>query len=335
MVTGRNDPCPCGSGRKFKHCCLGQSKMPCSSGRGAEAFAEIRQAMEGREFDSFEELQTFVCDLNGQHNRRPIDDFHGLSPDQMYRLMHFPFDSPDLVEFPPRLGTTPSAPILSLFQVLTEAVGERGLKPTAAGNLPRKLVQEAALTYATDELQRELMRFRSIRSEDDFPDLNVTRLVAGLAGLIRKYRGRFVLSRDCRSIMAERGLAGIYPRLLQTYAWRFNWGYRDGYPDLYLIQDSFLFTLYLLGRHGEDWRSNTFYEDAFLRAFPLVLDEVPPEHYSTPEDTVRRCYSWRCLEQSAAFLGLVEIRQEPGRMLDPIFELRKLPLLDEAVIFKI
>ena len=22
---GRNDPCPCGSGRKYKHCCLNQS----------------------------------------------------------------------------------------------------------------------------------------------------------------------------------------------------------------------------------------------------------------------------------------------------------------------
>lgn len=22
MKTGRNDPCPCGSGRKYKHCCM-------------------------------------------------------------------------------------------------------------------------------------------------------------------------------------------------------------------------------------------------------------------------------------------------------------------------
>ena len=24
---GRNDPCPCGSGKKFKHCCLKEEKM--------------------------------------------------------------------------------------------------------------------------------------------------------------------------------------------------------------------------------------------------------------------------------------------------------------------
>jgi len=29
MKTGRNEPCPCGSGRKFKHCCLKKkSSMP-------------------------------------------------------------------------------------------------------------------------------------------------------------------------------------------------------------------------------------------------------------------------------------------------------------------
>ena len=31
MKTGRNNPCPCGSGLKYKHCCLGkQSSLPFS-----------------------------------------------------------------------------------------------------------------------------------------------------------------------------------------------------------------------------------------------------------------------------------------------------------------
>jgi hypothetical protein len=28
MKTGRNDPCPCGSGKKFKHCCFGKTAPP-------------------------------------------------------------------------------------------------------------------------------------------------------------------------------------------------------------------------------------------------------------------------------------------------------------------
>ena len=26
MKPGRNDPCPCGSGRKYKHCCIEQER---------------------------------------------------------------------------------------------------------------------------------------------------------------------------------------------------------------------------------------------------------------------------------------------------------------------
>ncbi len=28
MKPGRNDPCPCGSGRKYKHCCLAKDTAP-------------------------------------------------------------------------------------------------------------------------------------------------------------------------------------------------------------------------------------------------------------------------------------------------------------------
>ena len=31
MKVGRNEPCPCGSGKKYKQCCLGkESEMPAS-----------------------------------------------------------------------------------------------------------------------------------------------------------------------------------------------------------------------------------------------------------------------------------------------------------------
>ena len=34
-MTGRNDPCPCGSGKKFKKCCLGMEKsLPSGGGAG-------------------------------------------------------------------------------------------------------------------------------------------------------------------------------------------------------------------------------------------------------------------------------------------------------------
>lgn len=332
--TGRNDPCPCGSGKKFKHCCLGRAESLAPAGPASDAIQEFRHAMEGREFASTEEVQAFVRDLNEQRNRRPIDDFAGLSPEQMHRFLHFPFDSPELVTFPSRLDAPPTAPIMTAFGLLAEAIGEDGLKATAKGNLPLKLVREAAAAIMGAENCAEHPPLGSIRTETDFYDLHVTRLVAQLSGLIRKYRGKFLLTRDYRALLKNHGMEGIYPRLLRAYAERFNWDYRDRYPELWFIQQSFLFTLYLLHRYGGEWRLSAFYEDAFLSAFPRIVEEVEPTSYSTPEDTVRRCYSWRCLHNFAGFLGLVEPKWESRGMFERRFRLRRAPLLDEAVRFQ-
>jgi hypothetical protein len=35
MKTGRNDPCPCGSGKKFKKCCLGKSLLTAPTSQDA------------------------------------------------------------------------------------------------------------------------------------------------------------------------------------------------------------------------------------------------------------------------------------------------------------
>ncbi|MDO8585781.1 MAG: SEC-C metal-binding domain-containing protein [Armatimonadota bacterium] len=337
--TGRNDPCPCGSGKKYKHCCIGREETPPESPSDSHdphgILAEFHKALQSREFASEEELQAFVHDYNLRRNRGPVDNFCGLSPEQMYRFLDFPFDSPQLVTFPSCLDEPPSAPVLTLFGLLAEAIGEKGLKTTAKGNLPRNFLREAALTYWGEEGYEENTRFGGINTEHDFSDMHATRIVAQVGGLVRKYKGRFVLTRDCRKVLTENGPAGIYPRLVRTYAERFNWAYRDRHPEISFIQRSFLFTLYLLHIHGGQWRPNSFYEDAYLRAFPHVVNEVETPSWDTPENMVRHCYSWRCLRNFAAFLGLAEIKETSDDWLRHDFEVRKLPLLDKAVVLHI
>ena len=332
--TGRNDPCPCGSGKKYEKCCLGRQEAPAASPVLAEALAELRQALEGKEFASEEEFQAFLQDFNAQRGRRPLDDFCGLSPEQLHRFLYFPFDSPQLVTFASRLDTPPAAPILSLFRLLAGAIGELGLKATATGNLPRKFVQEAASVF---EPQGGYPKYLpgGIRSEEDFFDLHVTRLVAELSGLVKKTKGKFLLSRACRAELAKPGSGAFYPRLLLAYTRDFNWAYGDGYPSLPFLQQSFLYTLYLLDQFGDEWRPMAFYEDAFLRAFPAVLEEMEPVSYTTPENDLRSCYSLRCLERFAGFLGLIEIERESTRPFDRSFRLRRTPLLTEATDFRL
>jgi len=335
QAVGRNDPCPCGSGKKYKRCCLEKGAQETLDRGATEASESLRQVLGERQFNSFDEVQAFVEQHTQQQNRRVLDEFHGLSPEQIHRLLNFPFTSPQLVHFPEILVSSPKAPILSLFDLLTGAIGEQGLKPTAKGNLPQKFCREAALVFWGEQKYRENTRFGGINREDDFLDLHVTRLVAELAGLVRKYRGRFILSRDCRALLAKNGLAGVYPRLLRTYIEQYNWGYWDRYPELRFIQQASLFTLHLLNRNGAAWLPHEFYEESFLRAFPMVLNEIPPEPYVEPEKTLRSCYSWRTLVHFAGFLGLAEVEPITDERFCREYRVKALPLLGEAVQFQL
>ena len=83
-ATGRNDPCPCGSGKKFKRCCMEKDKSAPSGCGAAEVSEGLREAMEGRQFNSLAEVKAFAASYTQQRNQRPLGEFHSLSPEQMY-----------------------------------------------------------------------------------------------------------------------------------------------------------------------------------------------------------------------------------------------------------
>lgn len=67
---GRNQPCPCGSGRKYKRCC-GQSAPELPDPQSMQATMErqlkaIGKLLEEQDFESIEEANTFLQDLMAQ-----------------------------------------------------------------------------------------------------------------------------------------------------------------------------------------------------------------------------------------------------------------------------
>ena len=242
---------------------------------------------------------------------------------------------PDWLPFHRLLSTKASAPAITLFSLLAEAIGQKGVKSTATGNLPRNFCREAAQALWGQEKYRDRTEFGGINTETDFSELHAIRLTATLAGLIRKYRSRFVLTKKCSRMLADHGMEGLYPLLLTAYVRKFNWAYRDGYPELGFIQQSFLFSLYLLFQHGADWQPNTFYEDCFLRAFPMILESGESHPISSPEETVRSCYTWRCLVNFAGFFGLAQVEPKSEDILNREYRIKKQPLLEQAVHFHV
>ena len=86
---------------------------------------------------------------------------------------------------------------------------------------------------------------------------------------------------------------------------------------------------------GEIPRSQQFYEDKFLAAFPMALEMFPETTYTTVEDDARHCYFLRALERFAAFFGLAELMLESQELYRYRYLIRKSAQLDRFVTFKL
>jgi len=136
-------------------------------------------------------------------------------------------------------------------------------------------------------------------------------------------------------VLKGQGPAALYPRLFKAYVEQFNWGYWDNYAELQFIQRSFLFTLYLLTRYGDTWQPHEFYENSFLSAFPMVLDELPHDPFFTPEEEVRNCYTLRTLEHFAVLFGLAKVEPVSAKRFCREYRVKRLPLLRDAAQFRL
>ena len=294
----------------------------------------LAAALAEREFASEEELHGFVEDFMTQRNAAPLDDFDGLSAEQMQRLLAGPLEpgSPIAISQVPRV--VPPSPLLFLVLDLAHALGDDGLKATAKGNLPRTYVREAAARYRdAGWLHRELDVPELARGEEDVVDLHIARIVARMAGLITLRGGRWKLTKAYRRSMERQGAPGVYGALFEAFVTKYSWRWADLYPEFDIVQRSWGFSLLLLLRYGGEWRTPAFYADRFLQAFPLAMDEAADAYEdrpwsADPADTVHLAYTLRVLERFAAYLGLIDVERDRYYRIGRV---RATPALAEVV----
>jgi len=297
--------------------------------------AEINKEAVNQDIGSLSELQVLTERVMQQRNQRPRDEFCGLSAEQMYCFLHAPFDSADIISFSDNFLSPPEASAFALVSLLVDACEDNGLKATAKGYLPAQFCREAAIAALGEEGVKEMTFGSEVRKELDFRELHVVRLVAQMAGLIRKYRGRFLRTKKCEKYLSSASNGTLYLELFTAYTRTFNWAYSDGYNDIAIIQEAFLFSLFLIHRFGDEFRCSTFYEEKFLQAFPTALDEVSDPVYGGKEEQLKRCYSLRTMKRFAHFFGLIEMDSDSPMLIRQSYKMKKSPLLDQLLSFHV
>jgi hypothetical protein len=129
--TSRNDPCPCGSGNKYKKCCL-LNDLPSLA---AQTNAQLNAAMAGQDFESMTDMQAFLDQQVTQMNNECPDEFNGLSPNQVHQLLNFPLEEQDLLGWQPTIDESVinQTPIMQLVQGIISLLHEAPIRATANG----------------------------------------------------------------------------------------------------------------------------------------------------------------------------------------------------------
>jgi hypothetical protein len=290
--------------------------------------------MKEQEFESLEQAQEFVDEFWLKKNQEAHSGFLGFSPEQMHRMLYLTFEETgDIIEFNVGLPAKvfKEIPVVqNVLLFLTRLAELEPLKATVKGNLPLKFAREL---FSDFPQHKESLRFQ-IKSEIESVFVHSLRVVLVMCGWMKKRNNYFSLTVKGRKLL-EKGFSSThYWHLFKTYTRKFNWGFQDGYPELWIIQGGFLFALRLLREQARDFTDGQDLADQFIEAFPIVLTQAPKERFWGPKETVSRAFSLRFLDRFCEYFGLVEIRHEKTGLVEKQLFVRTTNFYDSFLVWK-
>jgi len=258
------------------------------------------------------ELQKIVADIISARNRAPVEDFDGLSPEEMHNMLYNPFSErcPVQLRKNSAIADFKRCPIFNITLDLLVCMNQQdGLKLTPKGNLQRQVMKDLYdKKYLTDELIES--GFGAIRSEEDWSAVHNIKIVLKFAGIVRQAKGRLLLVNKWKKLLEANDLYTIYTHFYKCYTTEFNWAYNDHFDNQYTGQQGFLFLLYLLNKYGKDFRDIHFYTEKYFRAFPMLYFKDNPLTASYSNNNAEWAVYHRFFERFAERFGLVEIGKD-------------------------
>ncbi|MGL5359334.1 MAG: YecA family protein [Shewanella sp.] len=334
MNLGRNDPCHCGSGKKFKRCCMDSlSKQHAQVSDDVDAMLAMNPNL------SLDELNAALQHKVQARNNQLHPDFCGVTPTQMANWLYAPFDELQWVTIstPEDLSTSPVMRYLAL--ILDEAMAQEGsFKATSKGNLPTKLVKQASELlpeFAVSQFPRNnsISEFAG-SNEDKFNALHYTRVLADISGILYLRSGRYHVKKSAQKQYQALGLQAFFKPMLEAAISKYNWGYLDGFEYDIDLRTFWLFMLWRIQSHN----SVAQLVEEVMTAFPGVLLAFPTDDYFSPERSLSMLIESRFIEHFLQFWGFMTI--DPRRYLslsvDPVARMTLVqPLLKQTFQFTI
>lgn len=330
MKLGRNELCPCGSGDKFKRCCMSKAGKI-----NAQVMDDFDQIVAMNPNISLDELNLVAQHRVNQRNNQPVADFCGLSPNQMSNWMYAGFiDLKDVAfRIPEDLTASPVMTYLKLM--MDEAMASGGsFKATTKGNLPANLVKQASNllpTFAVASYEREasISDFTG-SNEDKFRALHYTRVLAEISGIIYRRSGRYHVKKDAQTRYLSQGLTAFYLPMLEAAIYQFNWAYFDLYDVKEDLAQFWLFMLWRLQTHSSVDQLNR----ELATAFPTLLDAMPESLHGSKQGELSNLVETRFIERFLQFWGFITIdpiRYRDGQRVARVANLQ--PLLKQTFNF--
>ena len=332
MKLGRNDPCHCGSGKKFKRCCMSRV-----SKQHAQVFDDVETMLAMNPNLSIDELNAALQHKVHDRNNHPHPDFCGVTPTQMANWLYAPFAELQWVTISTPDELSPSPVMRYLALILDEAMNQEGsFKATSKGNLPTKLVKQASELlpeFAVAQFEREISISEFAGSnEDKFNALHYTRVLAEISGIIYRRSGRYYVKKSAQKQYQASGIQAFFKPMLEAAISQYNWGYLDGFEFDVDLRTFWLFMLWRIQNHS----SVDQLTEEVVTAFPDLLLAFPTKDYFLPERNLGMLIETRFIERFLQFWGFLIIDQRRVFSTEPAASMVKIqPLLKQTFKFTI
>ncbi len=193
-----------------------------------------------------------------EYNRSSRDELAGLSPEQVPKLLSSDYISEDSV-----VKLNPDIPFERLkdHELLNNARNflsllqlENGTKATSYGYLNRAFVAKAIKVMVfPEEYLEKIYRVKKVINETDVWSLHLVRALLDTSGIVRKYKGKFIVSKKGKPFTDEKNAGKLLYELFLGFHGKFNHAYLDRWPETMTTRYAFPFSLRFVHYRRNTW----------------------------------------------------------------------------------